>query len=250
MEKIMACDKERVKFLFNKVMEEFLTAFVDKGKVEDGIHILCTCFLPVCREDRELYRMWYEGIFMEWMKERITPKGYWLNRDEAFQKCLMENRPEFYDDKYVFEMLVRNNVSNEGGVYLIWMRRLCGGRKPCLDRGDKYGATFLKELYTGNWIGKWIQEEGNSPEDVSFCFQLAMDNIESITGEYKELSSEDALPKEECAVLDCDDSGLLMSCIKNGMLRKKYVDEYIDYSICKGKLKIIPYLIQFKHSDK
>jgi hypothetical protein len=250
----MTCDKEKVKERFHHVMDQFIPAFIAAEKWEDGFYILRTCFLPVCRQDPELYRMWYEGVFMEWMKERyhlndfIRIKDFYLKqaeRDEMYKQCLMENRPEFYKDEDLFEMIVKNNLSNIGGLYLIWMRRLCG-RKMKLDRGNQYGAMFLKELFTGSWI----DIEKDPQENLPMCFQLAMDNIACISGEYSACTHGEELPKEESAVLDLGDVGVLVSCMKNGMLRKRNAEEYLEYAVLKGKQNMIPYLVRFQYSDE
>lgn len=231
-------DRETMRILLPKFMEEWHMAGTDW---ELWINVLEKDFFKLCKGNRKLYRLWYETLFLDWMD--MCCKRNNIKNKERYGQIIGSKRPRWYTDENFLRLVLEKSKMEDSCIYLLWMHRAME-RKLRLCRQEKYGGIYLRELMTGQW------REKERDDCVEVELAMAMESVEIVEGEGPLNEGENGFPEEDRRVLDQNDLEFFILCRKNGLLRRKYVDQYMEYAFEKNLLAVIPGLLDFRFENK
>ncbi len=231
-------NKETIKILLPKFLEEWHRAGTDW---ELWINVLEKDFYKLCKGNRKRYQMWYETLFLDWID--ICCKGNTMNNIERYGRIIGSKRPRWYTDEKFFRLVLEKSEMEDSCIYLLWMHRAME-RKLRMCRQEKYAGIYLRELMTGQW------REEEKEDAVEVVLAMAMESVEIVEGEEPLDGGEDGFPEEDRRVLDQNDLEFFVLCRKNGLLRRKYADRYLEYAFEKNLLAVVPGLLDLRFESK
>lgn len=196
--------------------------------------IMQTKFGTWCRKDREFYRTWFETLIQDWMDVAShIPSGA---LPLIYEKLIVEKRPKWYSDEDFFRMVLEKGDERGEGescIWLSWMARFMG-RKLQISRRGEYSGTYLRKWLTGEW------KERQDPDFLLFGLSVIMEAAEVTDEEGGEEELPDGFPASDRTVLDCNDLDLFLEALRSGVLRARYMEQYMTYALDQGKFALIP----------
>lgn len=230
---------ELISFFFGRFLEEMQIPEPGGWKQgQEGWHgVFLTELFQLCRGEKELYRLWYETYLLRF-------SGF----SEEYRETVRERRPGWYTDEDFFRLLLERSrfgeyvVEPEPEIYSSWyylfQTARAMGRKLQVNRKGKYSGVFLHDYLTGEWQNR------EDPDDLEAGLTIHMEAMQ-ISGECAE-EMKDGFPAEDHAAVDRNEPEFFLLCWRNGLLRERYLEQYLEYAFEQKRFAVIPAIVSLK----
>lgn len=183
------------------------------------------------------HKEWFEETCCQVVKDARIGTPNW--RMAAWRECMQENQVPGYEDEDFLRMLVDKTRYKDICLHLVWYGAQILGRRVVWNMNSDTGKRFLNALIKG---GKEQKEQ----EDVPAFYYAAMSNLRV----ERDMLVEGELKEEEKIILGFNEKELCAACCKNGFFRREKVEDYLEYSIKKGYLELVPVFIMLKYREE